>query len=1300
MIEFTYFTIADPLDVTDNLNALAMIVGSGSLYSSGASSVMGGAIIFGVLFNVFMTLLKAPMEMARIGSSGLGGGLVGSALFIFIALVGLQTKTRLNVEQITTGQVSVVDNVPIILSFPLAQISSFFMATSEDMRTVYSTVNGSDVLDTDYMAPLRMLYVVRAAGYNAKHLNATLENFIPACIGPDEATIDRLLTSTNGVRAELSSLSVSGSVSVYLDASGNAKSESELVSCNTARDRLVKALDGVAAGTYVDNPLADMGSLAGKTGIVKGVPGGTVEPIGNADVDTAMSDVFAGMASLGEQKVNMYVMDSLPVAAKCAGYAADSYQYEQCKTSTRQELVGSAAFADAVTAFNFDAAAQGGMFTRFAKQFIGVLVAIFILSLPLVMAYAAFYGLQSFGFLAKYFIFGIWIHSWVPIAQIVQFQLDRKLESLMELYTIGGVISVAELPSAFAKMSDYIGTASDVLAATPMIALAILTGSFFSLQGLAARFSSADKFDETAAAGGKLLEKKNPILQDASDPRMTYSNMDKEYGVSITDGNLGAVKMTIAGSQWAKNTSVAATSSEQMQTEIAAKKAMENAEAKVATTAESFTKSFITATSNTDSHGLVHTLNSVAGDSISVDSRVANQIKASSSERDEAVNMVNAALRLQAGGIFAGAKRAALAQGKSEKEANRDGIKEVRKFLSSNAAARVIEGIFEAKGISIDGELAKRYADSVAKGFEESANRDESATTRQMSDLSDIMSSKNENVWAQNNVSSDDFRKLTQASNQVQNSYKESQEASDRYQKARQNRAESTVSFDSFLKSAQNNGATANALATMMRKDMDAGDTIKAGAEALPGTKNRMALYAAGLFLRAQGGNMESMRKLSKVLTDAGMVGGENMKSPANADDISKENLEAPEKFSDAGQQGEQTKGMVQNVLSQEPSRFSEDASVRSHHAARNDAVNRRAGVIKDRVADMEGKIQDDLKQTPLGRAGNDISEMLRGLIDDYGDELLIAGAGAAAAGGGYAISKWLKSRGSNVADLKELPAPERKRLMSPEQFEASRGGQLAKTAEEALEKGDKKSLGMLAKAGEKLKSIVGEEAYEKLSKIGAQRIAKSGLAKLAAGIVSGPIGMAIAAVSTALDLYDVYQMAADDGPENEGKAVPDESTAKPEVARPSGAGLPRINNAGEWAAPAFGPGAAPVTPRSEGVAPAASGTGMAPATSRAEGGVPATDAGMAPATSRAEGGAPAASDQAAAMASAIDEAFQRNMPLMEQTMERIVTRQNTGMVGNDNGGSGGVGTMLAMEEIREKMDSQDRSSGEGEKKE
>lgn len=480
-MSFTIYTAGDASFLEEVLNSVAMVSGSGSIASVAA---------VGALVTVILLGFKSIMERGtaiRFEELLLG--------FIVYMICFYPTTTAL-IEDGHTGNVHVVDNVPL---GPVAVgwiASSIGYKLTKTFETGYRfTSHGSSDSLHRFAEPLEMLTALRSSSTNPSlmsSINVNLgpyadirkswENYFKECtlikVDLGITTANELVTGN--FRDQIRFNSEIYGTQLFLGPQGGQE-----FTCGTAYERLQTAmLSGMQPNSQYDQVLYGMLTRgvennewgAAQSAYAK-LEGATSEMLGvGTDIQRYMEATI--LQPVFEDAVEGKYQDMLDVAAAIA---------------FRQSLVQR----------NTQWAQEQSSFMKVARPAMTFFEG-FVYAITPMLAMLLVMGRFGIGLAGKYLLVVFWVQLWLPILSICNLYIrnaaDKQLKSLAPtaeaqqtlFSSIYGVNSIPEV------MESWLALGSMLAAATPMLALFLITGSTFAFTNIAGRLGGQDHFDEKA----------------------------------------------------------------------------------------------------------------------------------------------------------------------------------------------------------------------------------------------------------------------------------------------------------------------------------------------------------------------------------------------------------------------------------------------------------------------------------------------------------------------------------------------------------------------------------------------------------------------------------------------------------------------------------------------------------------------------------------------------------------------------------------------------------------------------------
>lgn len=484
---WTIYTLGDLEVFQGILNAVAMVFGQ-SFMSTTTGIGIGQAAVVGLLISLILVLFSG-----MIGMSGKGGGFNPVILLVLIvayaALVG--PKVTVQLEDIYTGKVARVDNVPLGVAVPGSVISTITRSVSEKLETAFSTTASGNYIAMNtngFASPLHLLNALRRPPVQmAPELTTTLKAFMVNCSAEaPNFDIAKLRSSSNPVNYVLANYR-DGLTTYYSAATGT---DGIGTFCSDAAVRIARDVDLFYSGSGPNTAKTWLNTNSKQRN-----PQTTDGMFNVGDFENAYNTIVAshwGMATSAQDFMTTAAFaNTLNDSYRCGNRKANPAEFDSCTQIQMQ----------AMEQMKTDQAAAGSMFSKMMIPSMNILLALFYAFSPMVMLFAMMSSWHGLQILTKYLLFGIWTQTWLPFATVInyiaQMLVENDLAKFARMHPDG--FNLATDIEFYNLLSTKLGVTSDLLAATPVISLAILTGSIFSLTSLAQRWTGKDYADEKVA---------------------------------------------------------------------------------------------------------------------------------------------------------------------------------------------------------------------------------------------------------------------------------------------------------------------------------------------------------------------------------------------------------------------------------------------------------------------------------------------------------------------------------------------------------------------------------------------------------------------------------------------------------------------------------------------------------------------------------------------------------------------------------------------------------------------------------
>ncbi len=516
MVEFSLYSMGSGTLLHAVFNGLAMIT---------ATEDFRAFVSCGMLIGIFAICIQSLLKGA--GSIAWQNILLGYLLYMCLFAV----PSRAIIEDIHTGDMYTVDNVPIGASAMGAIVSRIGYGITELFETGYGSE--SRITQMPYMSTLH--YVLAAEDETTKsdffealdqatkiRVKPTVREYVINCIIPKlnnlNYTADTLRTMKITSVLEIGSEDKANAIAIYKQ--GGTQ---EVQSCADALSTINKSIVPYLTGEQFKKILE------------KSLDGQSASTIGSGYSYLDAFDLSDALSALGASSLTAqdFMLTSIMTPIMAQAYS---------RHYSREGLMADTMIAQASSQRNIQWTAEQEMWSRVAHPFMAFFEALFYSITPF-MAVLFCMGTFGVGLLGRYVTTLLWINLWMPIMSVcnlyVTYAAEGKIKSLEKALAVidSSLDSIYGLHTMISYVQDQVAVGGMLAAATPIIALVILTGSIYPLTTLASRLNGADHIDERlvrpdiAKAGAGLSvapayqeDLSAGLLQTGSQP--TFSRID------------------------------------------------------------------------------------------------------------------------------------------------------------------------------------------------------------------------------------------------------------------------------------------------------------------------------------------------------------------------------------------------------------------------------------------------------------------------------------------------------------------------------------------------------------------------------------------------------------------------------------------------------------------------------------------------------------------------------------------------------------------------------------------------------
>ena len=460
-MEFSIYSIGDGTFLTTILNSVAMIFGHGSYVT---------LISIGLLLGVFAVVIQGLFRGAKEihWQQILLGWIVYACMFVPTCTVW--------VEDAYDGTVRNVDNVPIGVGFSGAMISNVGYGITEIFEQAYGDV--AALTQKPFLEPLKILNAVRFTASDTQiydaidkangnaNLRESLHNYVSECVMPKVAL--RTITPEQVVSQDALAFVMPTSSKVlgtYINTTGTW----ENLTCAEAWPKISAALNQTAT---ISNQVAGAIGLEGEAGVPADV---------NAEITSSLG--FLQNVSSGAQNfIKVSLIEPVVVRAQSGFY------------KNMGDVNSALMVNQAIEQRNTQWAAEATLFNTTVRPFLAFFEG-FMFAITPILAFLIVTGGIGMMLATKYVQLIFWIQLWYPVLSIVNLYIVMAAQG-----EINGISMVPDSFYALNKTAEvlqtWIATGGMLAAATPVIALFLVTGSTYAFTSLTNRMQGADHLNE------------------------------------------------------------------------------------------------------------------------------------------------------------------------------------------------------------------------------------------------------------------------------------------------------------------------------------------------------------------------------------------------------------------------------------------------------------------------------------------------------------------------------------------------------------------------------------------------------------------------------------------------------------------------------------------------------------------------------------------------------------------------------------------------------------------------------------
>lgn len=522
---WTYYVMSDNTPVWRALNGVAAWFG-------GNGGLVQGAALLGSLL-----LLMAALYGAAVHGPTIKASTVGTWLF-FVSSLGI-TGTA-NIVNIYTNAVTSVANVPALIIVPASIFSTVSYKVFSSMDTALQAVSGSylTVTQNAFVGPLDLLLSLRSNKINdvSPQLQKTLAQVVHDCAIDPSNIVPRATTIESSL-----------DMVAWLQANGRQTGLTKIfVATDPTNDGTISSC--AAALTYVNAQYDLLGAASSDLMAAVNQATNTKNPQDTtkglwtaANMSTAYANLMGASVGVTQTAVqftkNALTSSIISNSLDCLSQTGSITAPDVCG------VVG-VSMADGLERYKTDSAMAGSGFLKTMFTSMGFLQVIFFSLFPFIALYGVLVPNKTASVVGGYLLFGVWTQSWLlAVAPIQSYIQNGVIDEMSKLMATSHGMTMANTAAVYSSLSTKLAVASDLMASSQMLMLALLSGSIMAMSSLVGKFSGSQHMDSTLAQ--KKLTDTSALNKETSMSTTTLMSTASGSTVAIVD-SAGATQTSLA----------------------------------------------------------------------------------------------------------------------------------------------------------------------------------------------------------------------------------------------------------------------------------------------------------------------------------------------------------------------------------------------------------------------------------------------------------------------------------------------------------------------------------------------------------------------------------------------------------------------------------------------------------------------------------------------------------------------------------------------------------------------------------
>jgi len=485
---WTIYVLGDGMVFYDVLNALASIF-KGNFFGGSNAFGLGSLALIGAITTLLLISTQGIVRQELRAEKIFLGIMLASALIV--------PKGDVQIECIydqVAGHSSVyrVDDVPLSIAMTGHVLSTIAYELAERMETNFAPINGDYIglyesgEKTGFNAPVKLYYMMRKAGLRineyAPYITKSLSQYTANCVYGRPEYKESEFRKSNDPTNYLLGLTSNGFTVIYQNDYDN---EGTPCSCSEARTTLRSMID-----KFMYTPANSVGQTEADLAI---------QAVANRSDDASSGDAVTEQELTRHYIENIEQIHNTTVVAmeqsadkftRTVFFSNFLYGSMKCGAASNETERArcTANYTEALTKQVDDSAFDAGFFSKMAIPAMSLMTLLFYALTPVVLAMVCLVGIGAVGTLSKFLLFGAWVHTWLPVACIINYlsqsQFYNALKQLSYQTATTGGVTLQNLTQWTNIVSTKMVLANNLLSNSPLITFAVLSGSAYAMTGV------------------------------------------------------------------------------------------------------------------------------------------------------------------------------------------------------------------------------------------------------------------------------------------------------------------------------------------------------------------------------------------------------------------------------------------------------------------------------------------------------------------------------------------------------------------------------------------------------------------------------------------------------------------------------------------------------------------------------------------------------------------------------------------------------------------------------------------------